>query len=120
MSLWTLYLITILPNVGGFFIKMPMIIMAIFSLGVVSCNINQEDEKARKWRSSLKKISFFAIPLIFLGVLIPTQNQMYLIVGGYAATNVEGINKLPANLVGAANAYLEKIAKEVEPEKEKK
>jgi hypothetical protein len=45
-----------------------------------------------------------------LSVIIPREKQMYTILGGYAVTNIEGVNQLPANIVNAANAYLGKVA----------
>lgn len=120
MSLLTLYLITILPNLHtammvGFFL--PVIVVTFISLLVLmdSGGMESFDHKASiKWRNAL--IPVFIIFGLF-ATLIPNEKQIYMIAGGYAVTNVEGINKLPANIVGAANAYLEKVNKELQPEK---
>lgn len=39
----------------------------------------------------------------------PKASQMNMIVGGYYVTNLENIDKLPPNILKAANKYLEKI-----------
>lgn len=42
--------------------------------------------------------------------ILPTEKQLYVIAGGYVATNTKDIAKLPDNVVKAANAWLEKAA----------
>jgi len=47
------------------------------------------------------------IPVLILVSFIPTQKMMMYMIGGYAVTNIEGIEKLPKNVIGAANKFLE-------------
>lgn len=70
-------------------------------------------DRREPWCFWLKILIPAAILSMLIGAAIPNERQMYVIIGGYAATNIEGINKLPANLVGAANAYLERLNKEL-------
>ncbi len=122
MSIFNLYLITILPNIRDFFTFLSigiliifLIIMLVTSLTVDFSLEKATEEAAKKVRrdtlSNYKLfISLFLIFSIF-SVLIPTERQIYQIVGGYSVTNIEGISKLPANLVGVANKYLEELQK---------
>ncbi len=120
MSLFNLYLITILPNIGDFFIALSIGTIAVFLMLMVitsmtiDCTMDSNTEKAAK--EARKKIIlsyklFVSIVIIFgiLAVLIPSEKQIYQIVGGYSVTNIEGIDKLPANLVAVANKYLEEL-----------
>ena len=60
------------------------------------------------WHKMIKKI-YVVVPFIVmsLAMFIPSEKQMMYIIGGYAATNVENIEKLPKNVVNAANKFLE-------------
>lgn len=44
-----------------------------------------------------------------LSAVTPTTPQLWTMVGGYTATNIEGVEKLPPNLVKAVNRFLEKL-----------
>jgi hypothetical protein len=39
--------------------------------------------------------------------MIPSEKALYKIIGAYAVTNIEGVEKLPPNIVKAANNFLE-------------
>lgn len=119
MSLWTLYWISVLPLIFEEFLAFIGITTGILGATALIAYSEDYDSKEVYVKHFKKAFIIFGIVILIQG-FIPSERQMYIILGGYAATNVEGINKLPANLVGAANAYLEKMAKEVEPEKEKK
>jgi len=47
-------------------------------------------------------------------VLTPSEKQMMYMIGGYAATNVENIEKLPKTVVNAANKFLEQYTDKTE------
>ena len=49
---------------------------------------------------------------ISLAIAAPSERQVYTLVGGYVATNIEGVENLPENMVKAANAFLERVAEE--------
>ena len=108
MDLLTLYLIFILPNIQGVFIFLSIVtgvaILASFVFGAI-----EENERAKAWGSSMIKV---IIPFVVVASLIPSSKQMMYIIGGYAATNVENIEKLPKNVVNAANKFLESYTQE--------
>lgn len=56
--------------------------------------------KVTKWYAGVAAV------LLVLYMITPTKQTAYLMIGGYAVTNVEGIKELPANVVGAANHFL--------------
>lgn len=111
MSLLTLYLITtILPNLsllmqGMLVFGLSALIMVVFFYGIM---------EAKLWPHT----KAFVIGLCIVGAVscfIPDERQLALIIGGHFATNIEGIDKLPVNVVKAANSFLESVQ-----EKEKK
>jgi len=61
------------------------------------------------------------IPIIVCLSLVPSKDDMKLIIGGalaingvQAAANIEGVEQLPENLVGAMNHFLEEFKVEKE------
>jgi len=121
MTLLSLYLITTLPRVGLFlgaiatFIIIGTCLVLIFSSAAADYSIEGESrEAARRIRSkvigSYKLITFLVFFFGFASVLTPSERQIYQIVGAYAVTSIDGIDKLPSNLVGVANKYLEELA----------
>jgi len=58
-----------------------------------------------KFKSVLIGLLLFGL----VGNFVPNEKQVALIIGGTIATNTKGIEKLPDNLVKAANSFLERI-----------
>ena len=120
MDLSTLYWVLILPNIGTFFtiISCLLIIGAgtiIVSSAMELDGYNVEEERKTKLRATRNKATkFLVVPmaLLFVSVFVPSSKQMMYLIGGYAATNVEGVEKLPKNVVNAANAFLEQYTKQ--------
>jgi hypothetical protein len=54
-----------------------------------------------------------AVVLFVLSFLSPSQKEMLLLTGGWVAINNEEVQKLPENVLGAMNSYLETIQKEM-------
>lgn len=110
MDLSTLYWILILPNIKDAFIAASILmmlgIMVTFIFGFL-----ESEPSAKKW--GLSKIKYL-IPMVVIAALIPTNKQMMYMIGGYAATNVENIEKLPKNVVNAANKFLETYTEQKE------
>ena len=115
MDLSTLYWVLILPNIGNFLVGAGVISVIFCGAWVlvhaVSIDTTYNDEpKKEKLRESRNKVmKFIAAPalLFLIATFIPTSKQMMYLIGGYAATNVENIEKLPKNVVNAANKFLE-------------
>ena len=111
MDLFTLYAIFALINLGPWFKGASFLIgFTTFCLLFAGAVFMEGEIKP------LVKygICGFVLTLLssLVSVLIPKEDQMWYIVGGYAVTNVEGIQELPENIVGAANAFLEKYQPE--------
>ena len=116
MDLLTIYLVLILPNFGA---ALAVIGGAGAAIGVgfsLSSLINGDctygdPEKKKAYFSTGKKTfkitGMICAPLILMAILIPSNKQMMYMIGGYAATNVEGVEKLPKNIADAANKFLE-------------
>lgn len=120
MSLITLYLISMLPNLQSLFVSAAAILSIVAAVSVVLAMVEDGwiDSPARGWRklwaNQMKKWGAAAIILCALiAALIPSEKQLYFIAGGYAATNIAGIDKLPENLVKAANDWLAGLDKQL-------
>ncbi len=103
MSLFTLYLITMLPKIGTAFNTIGILSIIVFGVWALVVFI-EKIEEYKKVVIKYLKISFF---VLFIGVLIPTSDTLKYIIGGYVITNIEGIEKLPKNLIKYANTILE-------------
>lgn len=124
MDLLTIYLLTVLPNLGillGVLSSISLVCTLIFLVitSINRCNVYSwtTAEEKKEYVALFKcavKTTKFVLPISFLLLivcnLIPNERQMYTIIGGYAVTNIEGIDKLPKNLIGAANKFIENYA----------
>jgi len=102
MDLSTLYWILILPNLG----KASLIIMACLVIIVCSVSFVSYLESNTKGLNFSKGLIKYIIFFMLIGIFIPSNKQMMYLMGGYAVTNIEGIEKLPKNVMGAANKFL--------------
>ena len=128
MTLTDLYLfMVILPNLHEFatspVILLPVMLLIGGILALVGGHaedapvVSQMGAKAIRWAASLLAL------LCLVYVLTPSHTQMYGIAGGYVTTNTKEVEKLPENLIGAANAWLKKaaeLAETAEPKPKKK
>lgn len=104
MSLFTIYLFCILPSIGSYLtlVGTLTLILSVLVLSFVSGCYD-----------SLKPLKhlYYIIPICLIlnliAILIPNEKQLYTIAGGYYTSNIEGIDKLPKNVVGVINHFLE-------------
>jgi len=126
MELSTLYWILILPNIGVFFTVIGVLIIVaclflIISAAIsIDCTYGNEDKinRLRKTRDKATKFMVLPVIILFIAVFIPSGKQMMYMIGGYAATNIEDVEKLPKNVVNAANKFLESYAIDEEAKKQ--
>lgn len=115
MTLTDLYLfMVLLPNMHSFasgpIAMIPIVLLVGGAMGMMIGVIEREEKvkqigvKSIRWGGSLLAL------LCCLSVFTPSHTQLYAIAGGYVATNTKDIEKLPENLVGAANAWLKNAA----------
>lgn len=132
MSIWLLYLLfVIVPNLGdacawlavgsgiaagisGFF----------FCIGSVFASMGDDDSKkfVPVLKPFFKNFMLAFLVCILLGVVTPSEKQLWTVAGGYAATNNAELKKLPDNVLKTANDFLEKVQSKMAtpaPEKEK-
>ena len=67
------------------------------------------ESPVKKW---IFKMITTAIISSFLGVTLPTSKTIAAIVGVHTITNIEGVEKLPANTIKMLNSILEGYTKE--------
>ncbi len=114
MTITQLYLFTvILPNLGRFFDLM----LGVFIIGLLVCAlvalntwIDSREEKIPKLYRPVRFLVISSVVVGLIGVSLPSEKQLYMLAGGYVATNAKDVAKLPDNVVKAANAWLEKAA----------
>jgi len=103
MSLFLIYMLVIMPTIG-------VAIAVIGFFGAVAgaiCYALSYDKGCWWYGKRYTRYMWIFGTIWIIGLLIPTQDQMKYVVGGYVVTNVEGIQDLPKNVMGAANKFLE-------------
>ncbi len=119
MSLFQLYLfMVILPNIHSTLGSLSIVALIIFLAISVVLTISKagalEDRGCSSVSQGLKNPwRIAAVVMIVVGalsIISPSDRQIYMVAGGYAATNTKDVEKLPENIVKAANNWLEKLA----------
>jgi hypothetical protein len=117
MDFWLLYLMTRTEDIG--YALGPIAIMgAMISLFAAFISLVMADEMGETMTNRVRKITRRALVIAsvcgVLSVLMPTRNDWYVMIGGYYVTHIEGVDKLPVNVVGAANEFLKRYQEEEE------
>lgn len=113
MELWQLWLLFVVPGIAGFIIVIGgLFIICVIVVGAISfCYyVLEERGDIKKWFACMKKIVpavVIVCVVTFVSALIPSKKDAMLIVGGYYATNIEDIAKLPPNVIKATNKFIE-------------
>jgi hypothetical protein len=112
MTLFTLYLLfVLLPGLHVLFWTVAAIMMvACFIIFCVFVSEHNEHQPGpgKKVLRVLLRYAFPALAVALLGAnLLPDERQVYLLAGGYAVANVEGVENLPPAIVKAATKYLD-------------
>lgn len=114
MDLFTAYLLVMAPSVGTWLqgisaamIAIPCIVIVM--LFVAACSFIAE--KRAIWDNAPKKLltSILVVGFVLNGVsaMIPKEKQMMMLAGTYFVSNIEGIDKLPPNIIKSINSALE-------------
>lgn len=120
------YLLAVIPNIKSaailasvtLFFAIPIVFVISLAAkdfgGISDANFVKIKNKAKT------ACKVFAVSVI-VSILTPDSDDLKLIVGAYVAdatiesvSKIEGIDKLPANVVNAINAFLEDIASDKE------
>lgn len=121
MTTFQLYLLTRLPELHSLFvISSVVLIAAIVITGVfyfsTICDHIMRDEH-NKAAYILKRLSVGALISCTLSCLIPSKEDMAIIIVGKYITNNAEIAKLPDNVAATLNAWLEEARPKVEEKK---
>lgn len=121
LSLYTLFIL--LPQLHS--IAPLWCVLAIIS-GIamaITLGINQDsscDSETRAvglfFYTKLKRVFLVSSIMFFVSLFSPSREDVYYLVGGYAVTNSQEVVKLPENIVGAANAFLENYKNSIAPQ----
>lgn len=129
MSLWELWLLTVIPSVGNIIGFIGILLggtsAVLGFLGVMEYFDNRDSilyqEDALKGLLMFRKSIIggaVAVFVLLVAALIPSKQDLYFIVGGSYVTNIEGIDKLPPNIIKATNVFLESLGNTAKPAKE--
>jgi hypothetical protein len=128
MDFWLLYLITRTEDVadalnGMCGVSVGALAVLFFVRGMMAADTDLQPDGyetiAKRMRSACRTLVAVAVVCGLLSTLMPTRKDWYMIIGGYAVTHIEGIDKLPANVVGAANEFLKRYQEESAEEEPK-
>lgn len=120
MSILELYLLNVLFQLGGilsvaagvFFLLLPFVLL----IGLLHIDAEFYGDERKQRKATLfkftKVMASVAVICLLTSIFIPSKEQAIWIAGGHIATNAEGIEKLPDNVVRAANAFLESVSNE--------
>lgn len=107
MELWLLYLILMVGS-WGLFAAIWAFISLVVSLGALMMASMEHTDADKALFFKFGRWAFtLSLVLLPFALFLPSNKTVMYMVGGYVATNVEGISDLPPNLVGAANKFLE-------------
>lgn len=123
MDLTTIYLLTILPDIGHALIWWSFLgfVVSAFALiifwiaGEEAASYDSETRVAagkRYFRGrniAITCVAFF-VGLNLVANAVPDRKQMLIIAGMYFGSNIEGIKDLPPNIVKAVNSALEQFS----------
>lgn len=113
MGIWELYLLTVISNLSyslAIILTFSLLVVffaTIFLFMPILLGDEEDSERAKFTLKGMKPIYILCVVFCLFGALLPSEKQIYLIIGGAYATNIDGIEKLPANVVKAANAFLD-------------
>ena len=98
-------------NTFGVSVTVIIIIMLCLSLFVLLMGYLNNELPEEVWPHIKRTIKFLTISLI-LGCILqlaPDKDEVKYLVGGYVVANNEEVAKLPNNILGAVNSYLEEF-----------
>lgn len=108
MDLSTIILLTMLPKAAGVVAVWTGILIVLLAAVIIFGYIDGCIKSSL--RTKLSVLCGFLILLNASANMIPTRNELVFITGAYFATNIEGIDKLPPNIIKAVNSALEDIS----------
>lgn len=129
MSLWIIYFLVMIPGIKtmigeglaptGIVLIVATLILCAFTVGggfLGYLNGAKPEEKKETsagvvsgWKYLRRTGYAYALAALFF-VILPSEKQMYVMAGAYTVSNINGIASLPENAVGAANAWLKRLA----------
>lgn len=123
MDLTTIYLLTVLPDIGHALVAWSVIgfIISAIALGVFwiageeysTYDSEKRQEICKRYfrhrNIAIACVAFF-VGLNLLASAVPDRKQMMVIAGMYFGSNIEGIKDLPPNIVKAVNSALEQFS----------
>lgn len=119
MTLLELYLIFTLPEIKAVAFGISVGAGMCFLLGAAANMISATESSALATAFGKSVSYWFRVATIILiislpiSIFTPSAETMRWMIGGYIVTNIEGIEKLPPNLVNMANRFLEEYGEGV-------
>lgn len=121
MSMVTVYFLTRVGAFGTYFTFCGWVIPLLGVLWMITRSIAWDDNKTHENSLSADRSKRAALVCVVVGFLFgalgaatPTTKEMVAIVGVQAITNIEGIDKVPENVVHLINNWMEVVTPAVE------
>jgi uncharacterized membrane protein len=106
MSLIQLYLLTRADHIHDLLVVFGIIFfMAAFMVFIGRTMTGSEASDEEHMGVAAKLFAGFIV-LLILSCAVPTKEDLYVMLGGYYATNDAELKKLPDNVLGAVNDFL--------------
>lgn len=122
MILFEIYLLTRLNPLIGYLHLASLASLICVVVFAFMCAINSDqrydsEKYFFKLAESKLRTSIISCTLLsLLSVVIPSQKDAVMIIGGYYATNSAQIRQLPENVLAATNAFLKEYAEPLKQE----
>lgn len=110
MTIFELYLLTLLPSLAAMFTSLTVLSVVLTFACFLFSQLHDKPLERESFAKLTKFCSKFFIIFLVTATLIPSERQIYVIAGGYVATNTEGVKELPENIVKATNDFLKSIS----------
>lgn len=115
MELWQLWLLATLDGWNGVFEGLAFLTgFAAFggAFGFAMGKTMDESDVAKVGKTAVRIATPLFVVFMLLTAAVPSTKGAMMMVGGYFATNLEGIEELPPNIVKAANAFLKQYTQD--------
>jgi amino acid transporter len=115
--MWFIYLADTLSKIAGFacIISFSSVLGSLAICFWRVCFNDLENKTPDLLLKKIKPVILFSIIILFIALLVPSKQTMYLMASAKFVREIEGSEKLPENTVKALNKLLEAYIK---PEKE--
>jgi len=123
MGLFELYVLFMISAFGNFFTAVAIVSLIAFGIVTVISFLAWSFDNSTHGERVFKSTRWWLVAPVVMGLVataIPGKQDMLMIAGLYYASNIQGVNELPANVVKVLNNTLSSYASEILEETNKR